>query len=90
MEDTAVLSSYDKYTTFSFAGKTLTFRTCDGLEKYIKVLTWDNGYIEVLAKYSQRDEAIEEYIDLDPVLDGLFMNKAAFLNPIKNVRIEYA
>ncbi|MBR1642146.1 MAG: hypothetical protein IJ683_07480 [Butyrivibrio sp.] len=90
MEDTAVLSSFDKYTTFSFAGRTLTFRTCDGLEKYIKVLTWDNGYIEVLAKYRQRDEAIEEYIDLDPVLDGLFMNKAAFLNPIKNVRIEYA
>ena len=90
MEDTAVLSSYDKYTTFSFAGKTLTFRTCDGLEKYIKVLTWDNGYIEVLAKYRQRDEAVEEYIDLDPVLEGLFMNKAAFLNPIKNVRIEYA
>lgn len=90
MEDTAVLSSYDKYTTFSFAGKTLTFRTCDGLERYTKVLTWDNGYIEVLAKYRQRDEVIEEYIDLDPVLDGLFMNKAAFLNPIKNVRIEYA
>ena len=90
MEDTAILSSYDKYTTFSFAGKTLTFRTCDGLEKYIKVLTWDNGYIEVLAKYRQRDEAVEEYIDLDPVLEGLFMNKAAFLNPIKNVRIEYA
>ena len=87
MEDTAVLSSYDKYTTFSFAGKTLTFRTCDGLEKYIKVLTWDDGYIEVLAKYRQRDEAVEEYIDLEPVLDGLFMNKAAFLNPIKNVRI---
>ena len=90
MEDTAVLSSYDKYTTFSFAGRTLTFRTCDGLEKYIKVLTWDNGYLEVLAKYRQRDEVVEEYIDLDPVLDGLFMNKAAFLNPIKNVRIEYA
>ena len=90
MEDTAVLSSFDKYTTFSFAGKTLTFRTCDGLEKYIKVLTWDNGYIEVLAKYRQRDEAIEEYIDLESVLDGLFMNKADFLKPIKNVRIEYA
>lgn len=45
MEDTAVLSSFDKYTTFSFGGKTLTFRTCDGLERYVKVLTWDNGYL---------------------------------------------
>lgn len=89
MDDTAVLSSFDNYTTFSFGGKTLTFRTCDGLEKYVKVLTWDNGYIEVLAKYRQMEHEIEEYIDLIPVLDDLFMDKNAFLNPIKNVRIEY-
>lgn len=90
MDDTAILSSFDKYTTFSYGGKTLTFRTCNGLEKYLKVLTWDNGYIEVLAKYKQREEAIEEYIDLDPVLEGLYMNKDVFLKPIKKVRIEYA
>ena len=89
MDDTAVLSSFDNYTTFSFCGKTLTFRTCDGLEKYVKVLTWDNGYIEVLAKYRQMEHEIEEYIDLIPVLDDLFMDKNAFLKPIKNVRIEY-
>lgn len=89
MDDTAVLSSFDNYTTFSFGGKTLTFRTCDGLEKYVKVLTWDNGYIEVLAKYRQMEHEIEEYIDLIPVLDDLFMDKNAFLKPIKNVRIEY-
>jgi hypothetical protein len=89
MDDTAVLSSFDNYTTFSFGGKTLTFRTCDGLEKYVRVLTWDNGYIEVLAKYRQMEHEIEEYIDLIPVLDDLFMDKNAFLKPIKNVRIEY-
>ena len=89
MEDTAVLSSFDKYTTFSFRGRTLTFRTCNGLERYLKILTWDNGYIEVLAKYKQRDEAIEEYIDLEPVLEGLYMDKESFLEPIKKVRIEY-
>ena len=90
MNDTAVLSSFDKYTTFTFNGKTLTFRTCNGLERYVKILTWDNGYIEVLAKYRQRNKEIEEYIDLDPVLEGLYMDKQEFLNPIKNVRIEYA
>ncbi len=89
MEDTAVLSSFDRYTTFSFAGKTLTFRTCDGLERYVKVLTWDDGYLEVLAKYRHKDREIEEYIDLEPVLKRLHMDKAAFLRPIKNVRIEY-
>ena len=67
MEDTAVLSSFDKYTTFSFGGKTLTFRTCDGLERYVKVLTWDDGYLEVLAKYrpgreiTMANELVETY-----------------------------
>ncbi len=89
MEDTAVLSSFDKYTTFSFGGKTLTFRTCDGLERYVKVLVWDDGYLEVLAKYCQRDSLVEEYIDLEPILKRLHMDKVAFLKPIKNVRIAY-
>ena len=62
MEDTAVLSSFDNYTTFSFGGKTLTFRTCDGLERYIKVLTWGDGYLEVMAKYQQSDKEIEKYL----------------------------
>ena len=88
--ETAILSSFDKYTTFSFAGKTLTFRTCDNLERYTKVLLWDNGYIEVMAKYKNKSEEIEEYIDLQPVLDGLFMDKRAFLKPIKEVKIQYA
>ena len=89
MDGTAVLSSFDKYTTFSYAGKTLTFRTCDGLERYTKILRWEKGYIEVLAKYKQRDQEIEEYIDLIPVLQGLYMDANAFLEPIKDVRIEY-
>ena len=89
MEDTAVLSSFDKYTTFSFGGKTLTFRTCDGLERYVKVLTWDDGYLEVLAKYRQRDSMVEEYINLEPVLKCLYMDKTSFLKPIKNVKIDY-
>ena len=90
MQNTAILSSFDRYSTFSFGGKTLTFRTCDGLEKYTKVLLWDNGYLEVMAKYRQREQEIEEFIDLEPVLDGLYMDKAAFLEPIKEVEIRYA
>ncbi len=86
---TAILSSFDKYTTFSFDGKKLTFRTCNNLEKYTKVLFWNNGYIEVLAKYKNKQEEIEEYIDLRPILDNLYMNKKKFLSPIKKVKIEY-
>ena len=89
-DDVAVLSSFDKYTTFSHGGKKLTFRTCNGLEQYTKVLLWDHGYLEVMAKYSHQKEEIEEYIDLDPILENLYMDKDMFLNGIKNVRIEYA
>ncbi len=88
--DTAILSSFDNYTTFSFNEKKLTFRTCNNLERYTKVLLWDNGYIEVMAKYKNRQEEIEEYIDLRPVLDNLYMDKNKFLSPIKEVKIEYA
>ena len=89
-QDTAILSSFDQYTTFSFRGRTLTFRTCEGLERYTKVLLWDSGYLEVMAKYRQREQEIEEYIDLDPVLKGMYMDKAAFIDPIKGVTIQYA
>ncbi|MCQ2548485.1 MAG: hypothetical protein MJ134_00455 [Lachnospiraceae bacterium] len=89
MEGIAILSSFPKYTTFSYNGTKLTFRTCNNLEKYTKIILWDNGYIEVMAKYCHKKEEIEEYIDLEPILDGLYMNKEEFLNPIKEVRIEY-
>ena len=89
MDGVAILSSFPNYTTFTYNGTKLTFRTCNNLEKYTKVLLWDNGYIEVMAKYSHESEEIEEYIDLEPVLDSLYMDKEKFLAPITKVRIEY-
>ena len=89
-EGSAVLSSFDKYTTFSFGGKTLTFRTCNNLDRYTKINLWDNGYLEVMAKYRNREDEIEEYIELHPVLECLYMDSNAFLGTIKGVRIEYA
>ena len=86
---TAVLSSFGRYTTFTFGNTRLTFRTCEGLDRYTKINKWDHGYLEVMAKYKQRQEEIEEYIDLEPVLDGLYMDKDKFLDPIKEVKIEY-
>ena len=43
-----------------------------------------------MAKYKHKDEEIEEYVDLIPVLEGLYMDKEKFLAPIKEVKIEYA
>ena len=86
---TAILSSFNNYTTFSFGGKTLTFRTCNNLDRYTRVLLWDKGYLEVMAKYKHIDKEIEEYIDLTTVLDRLYMDKEKFLSPIKEVCIQY-
>ena len=42
-----------------------------------------------MAKYRHLDHEIEEYIDLEPVLEGLYMDKKKFLAPIKEEKIEY-
>ena len=44
----------------------------------------DNGYLIVMAKYSHR----EEYIDLIPTLENLYISSDVFLKPIKEVRVE--
>lgn len=85
----AILSSFDKYTTFTYGNKKLTFRTCNNLDRYTKILLWDHGYIEVMAKYKNQENEIEEYIDLLPVLDGLYMDSDRFLEPIEQVEIAY-
>jgi hypothetical protein len=42
-----------------------------------------------MAKYKNLDE-VEEYIDLLPILQNLYYDIDTFLNPIKEVRVEYA
>ena len=86
----AVLSSFDRFTTFFFGGTTLTFRTCDNLRRNTKVLRWDKGYIEVKTKYHNRVEEVEEYIDLIPDLHDLYLDTESFRQPIKGVRIDYS
>ena len=86
----ALLCSADGFTAFSFSGYNIRFRAPYSLERYVDVLRWDDGYLVVLAKYSHNSEPEEEYIDLKPILDGLYIDSASFLKPIKNVRIAYA
>lgn len=88
MGNEAVLSSDGKFTSFSFNGYNIRFRTSPRLEKYTKILEWDNGYIVVMAKYEGHDEE-EEYIDLVPILENLNFDVDCFLVPIKKARIDY-
>lgn len=62
------------------------FATSEKLEKFIKVLHWNDGYLIVMAKYEDHPEE-EGYIDLRPVLDYLKIDKNEFLESIKAVEI---
>ena len=86
----AILSSSEGFTAFSFGGYHIRFKAPYSLERYVSVVSQDNGYWVVQAKYSHNAEPEEEYIDLKPILEGLYIDATSFLKPIKSVRIAYA
>lgn len=88
MTNEAILSSDRKYTSFTFNNYCIRFKTSSKLERYTKILTWDSGYLVVMAKYENHEEE-EEYIDLVPILENLYIDVEKFLEPIKKVRIKY-
>lgn len=86
----AILSSEGEYTSFTVGDTCIRFRTSTHLERYTGIKKWNYGYIEVMAKYDTMPEDEEEYIDLRPILDNLFIDKEHFLRPIQEVKIQYA
>ena len=58
------------------------------MEKYTAIKEWDNGYLVVMAKYKHNQESEEEYIDLIPILEDLYILPEEFLKSIKEVKIE--
>lgn len=84
----ARLSNAEGYTSFTYNDNVIRFRTSPKLEKYIKILKWDKGYLEVIAQYQSLGE-VEEYIDLIPILENLYIESDEFLKPIKEVTLDY-
>lgn len=89
MNNYAILRSNEEFTIFEFNDQVIRFVTSSKLERYTKIVEWDHGYLVVMAKYKNLDE-VEEYIDLIPILQNLYYDAETFLEPIKEVRIEYA
>ena len=89
MKDYAILKNDGEYTIFEFQNNVIRFVTSSRLEKYTKVIEWDQGYLVVMAKYKNLNE-VEEYIDLVPILEKLYYDVEEFLRPIKGVKIDYA
>lgn len=88
-DNTAYLSNYGEYTTFSYNDRTITFYTGKRLDYYTDIVAWDNGYLVVMCKNKDDDIPEEDYIDLTPILENLLMDKNTFLSPIKEVRISH-
>lgn len=87
--ENALLSNDGCFTIFKFGDKTIRFRAPYSLERYTGIREWDNGYIVALAKYKHNPEPEEEYIDLIPILEDLYIDVQEFLKPIKEVIVSY-
>ena len=59
------------------------------LERYSSVKEWGHGYLVVMAKYRHNLKDEEEYIDLVPILENLYIDADSFLDQIEEVRIQY-
>lgn len=82
----AVLSNKEDMTSFRYGDYNIRFRTPSILKAYTEIKEWDNGYLVVMADY-EGIGIIEEYIDLIPILQNLYINTETFLKNIQTVRI---
>ncbi|MCQ2368172.1 MAG: hypothetical protein MJ109_04065 [Kiritimatiellae bacterium] len=83
----AILSNKRDMSSFTYEGRTIRFRTSPRLTRYNRVLSWENGFIEVMAQYG--DMEVEEYVDLVSILENLYIDPASYLAPIKKVEVSY-
>lgn len=87
---TAFLSNKNDIISFIYKDREIRFRGPCSLIRIERVKEWDNGYIVVDAKYQHSQQLIEDYIDLEPILENLYIDAETFLKPIKNVEVCYA
>ena len=89
MNEIATLGNRDGFSIFSFGSRTIRFKAPYSRERYTSVKDWNNGYLVVMAKYRHNPQPEEEYIDLLPILNNLYINAQEFLKPIKEVAIAH-
>ena len=89
-EGIAYLSNCADVISFSYGGRVVRFRGPYSLKRIDRVKQWDHGYLVVMARYAYADEAIEDYIDMTPILERLYMDADRFLEGIRWVEVRYA
>lgn len=86
----ALLGNEKNYTIFRYGPYTIRFKAPYSLEKYTSIKEWDHGYLVVMAKYKHNPQPEEEYIDLLPILQDLYISPESFLQNIKEVKLDNA
>ena len=86
--DYAVLSKDKDFIIFKYGNRIIRFKAPYSVEYFTAVKEWEDGYLVVLAKYAHNSESEEEYIDLVPILENLYISPQEFLKPIKEVKLE--
>ena len=86
--DYAALSKDKDFIIFKYGNRIIRFKAPYSLEYFTAVKEWEDGYLVVLAKYAHNSESEEEYIDLVPILENLYISPQEFLKPIKEVKLE--
>ena len=86
-ENTAYLSHNNNYIYFVYKNKVIRFIGPYSLVRIDKIKEWDHGYIVLNAYYSHSKEPVEDYIDLIPILEDLYIDADSFLKPIKKVEV---
>lgn len=85
----AYLSNVKDMIRFQYGNRVIRFRGPYSLERFTSIKEWDNGYMVVMAKYQHNKEPEEDYIDLVPILQNLYIDASSFLKSIKEVRLDY-
>ena len=85
----AYLSNDKDMIKFQYGNKIIRFRGPYSLEYFTSIKEWDDGYLVVMAKYKHNQNPEEEYIDLVPILENLYIDVSKFLKPVKEVRLAY-
>lgn len=88
--DCAYLANDDRYVIFRHGKRRIRFKAPYSLERFTAIKEWDHGYLVVMAQYAHNAYSEEEYIDLTPILQDLYINPDEFLQPIKEVQLDYA
>lgn len=82
---TATLSCADGYTSFDMGSRVIWSHLPQS--QALHGCQADNSYIVVDAEYEGLPSTVEEYIDLVPILENLYLDPATVLSPIKKVHV---